>query len=88
MIIPFSFKMTRLVLTDSGVPCVTIRENTERPITVELGTNVLAGTGKDGILSAYIESLEKAKLASVPALWDGKTSERIWEILLKWRNGE
>ena len=39
--------------TALGVPCVTIRENTERPITVELGTNVLAGTTKEGILKAY-----------------------------------
>ncbi|MFH1079155.1 MAG: UDP-N-acetylglucosamine 2-epimerase, partial [Pseudomonadota bacterium] len=89
----FLWKDAKVVLTDSGglqeettalgVPCVTIRENTERPITVELGTNVLAGTTKEGILNAYIESLEKAKLASVPPLWDGKASERIVQILME-----
>jgi UDP-N-acetylglucosamine 2-epimerase (non-hydrolysing) len=80
------------VLTDSGglqeettalgVPCVTIRENTERPITVEMGTNVLAGTTKAGILDAYRRSLEKQGGARVPPLWDGMASDRIWEILM------
>ena len=60
---------------------MTIRENTERPITVELGTNVLAGTSKAGILRAYREALEKAKHATVPPLWDGKAAERIWGVL-------
>jgi len=87
----FLWKDAKVVLTDSGglqeettalgVPCVTIRENTERPITVELGTNVLAGTSKEGILKAYGEALEKAKHAAVPPLWDGRASERIWEVL-------
>jgi len=85
------WKDAKVVLTDSGglqeettalgVPCVTIRENTERPITVELGTNVLAGTTKVGILKAYAEALEKAKHATVPPLWDGKTAERIWGVI-------
>jgi UDP-N-acetylglucosamine 2-epimerase (non-hydrolysing) len=89
----FLWKDAKVVLTDSGglqeettalgIPCVTIRENTERPITVELGTNVLAGTTKEGILQAYAESLGKAKRASIPPLWDGRASERIWEILLE-----
>jgi UDP-N-acetylglucosamine 2-epimerase (non-hydrolysing) len=88
----FLWKDAQMVLTDSGglqeettalgVPCVTIRKNTERPITVELGTNVLAGTSRDGILKAYRESLEKAKRATIPPLWDGNASERIWKILL------
>jgi UDP-N-acetylglucosamine 2-epimerase (non-hydrolysing) len=87
----FLWKDAKVVLTDSGglqeettalgVPCVTIRENTERPITVELGTNVLAGTSKEGILKAYGEALEKAKHAVVPPLWDGRASERIWGII-------
>jgi UDP-N-acetylglucosamine 2-epimerase (non-hydrolysing) len=86
------WKDAEIVLTDSGglqeettalgVPCVTIRENTERPITIVLGTNVLAGTSKVGILKAYRESLAKAKQASIPPLWDGMASERIWNILL------
>jgi len=89
----YLWKDARVVLTDSGglqeettalgVPCVTIRDNTERPITVELGTNVLAGTTKEGILKAYAESLKKAKQATIPPLWDGKASERIWKILLR-----
>lgn len=89
----FLWKDAKVVLTDSGglqeettalgVPCVTIRENTERPITVELGTNVLAGTTKEGILHAYAESLNKVKQVSTPPLWDGRASERIWEILLR-----
>ncbi len=83
------------VLTDSGglqeettalrVPCVTIRENTERPITVEMGTNVLAGTTKNGILHACRRSLETRERSKVPPLWDGKASERIWRILLSSR---
>jgi UDP-N-acetylglucosamine 2-epimerase (non-hydrolysing) len=81
------------VLTDSGglqeettalgVPCVTIRENTERPVTVQLGSNVLAGTSVDGILAAYDESLRKNGQAVVPPLWDGRASERIWSKLLQ-----
>ena len=81
-----------MVLTDSGglqeettalgVPCVTIRENTERPITVQIGTNVIAGTKKENIIKAYSESIEKTRHASVPEKWDGKASERIWEALM------
>ncbi|MCL5883932.1 MAG: UDP-N-acetylglucosamine 2-epimerase (non-hydrolyzing) [Deltaproteobacteria bacterium] len=88
----FLWKDAEVVLTDSGglqeettalgIPCVTIRENTERPITVEMGTNVLAGTSKTGILDAYRQSLAKRESASVPSLWDGMASDRIWEILL------
>jgi UDP-N-acetylglucosamine 2-epimerase (non-hydrolysing) len=81
------------VLTDSGglqeettalgIPCVTIRENTERPITVHLGSNVLAGTSVEGICAGYEESLRKKGLATVPPMWDGRASERIWERLLQ-----
>jgi UDP-N-acetylglucosamine 2-epimerase (non-hydrolysing) len=88
----FLWKDAEAVLTDSGglqeettalgVPCVTIRDNTERPVTVDVGTNVLAGTTRDGILNAYRASLEKVKTAKAPSLWDGKASERIWEALL------
>ena len=87
----FLWKDAEVVLTDSGglqeettalgVPCVTIRENTERPVTVEVGTNVLAGTSAARILAGYRESLEKRSGAKVPALWDGKASERIWQVL-------
>jgi len=81
-----------LVLTDSGglqeettalgIPCFTIRENTERPITIDEGTNVLVGTSKDGILAAYREFHGgKRKTGRVPQLWDGKAAERIVDIL-------
>jgi UDP-N-acetylglucosamine 2-epimerase (non-hydrolysing) len=89
----FLWKDAIVVLTDSGglqeettamgVPCVTLRENTERPITLELGTNVLGGTKKARILKAYGEALKnKEKGCSMPPKWDGKASERIWEALL------
>jgi UDP-N-acetylglucosamine 2-epimerase (non-hydrolysing) len=87
----YLWKDAEVVLTDSGglqeettalgIPCVTMRENTERPITVEIGTNVLAGTNKENIIRAYYESIEKAKTASVPPLWDGRASERIWKVI-------
>ena len=89
----FLWKDAEVVLTDSGglqeettalgIPCVTIRENTERPITVGIGTNIVAGTSENGILNAYWSSLEKAKQAKVPPLWDGMAAERIWKIILK-----
>jgi len=81
----------RLVLTDSGglqeettvlgVPCVTLRENTERPVTCEQGTNRLAGTDPVRILVAAREALTQRREARRPELWDGHASERIVEIL-------
>lgn len=89
----FLWKDAEAVLTDSGglqeettalgVPCVTIRENTERPVTVEMGTNVLGGTTRESILQAYLESMEKVSRASVPPYWDGRASERIWDVLTR-----
>ena len=88
----------RLVLTDSGgiqeettilgVPCVTIRENTERPITITHGTNRLAGTSSAGIRAA-IEATLAAPEATLPAppLWDGRAANRIAEILVAWGRG-
>ena len=89
----FLWKDARLVMTDSGglqeettavgVPCVTLRENTERPITLEMGTNILAGTTKESILKAYQESKNKKdKKFSVPPKWDGTAAERIWRVIL------
>jgi UDP-N-acetylglucosamine 2-epimerase (non-hydrolysing) len=89
----FLWKDSRVVMTDSGglqeettalgVPCVTLRENTERPITIEMGTNILAGTKKESILKAYRNAMEKnRKNYSVPPKWDGRASERIWKIIL------
>ncbi len=84
-------KHAKLVITDSGgaqeettflgVPCVTVRDNTERPITVELGTNVLAGTEHDRIKNAILTMLEKGKRGEIPPLWDGKASLRIKKIV-------
>lgn len=87
----FLWKDAEVVLTDSGglqeettglgVPCVTIRENTERPITVKMGTNILAGTSKESILNAYRKSIGRNGDAyRVPPKWDGKAAERIWKI--------
>jgi UDP-N-acetylglucosamine 2-epimerase (non-hydrolysing) len=83
----------RLVLTDSGgiqeettalgIPCLTLRENTERPITVELGTNVVVGTDTTKIVSAATHALNGSAKKTVrqPPLWDGRTSERILDAL-------
>jgi UDP-N-acetylglucosamine 2-epimerase (non-hydrolysing) len=84
----------KLVLTDSGglqeettalgIPCLTLRENTERPITIELGTNILVGTNPEKIKQNAFEILEsKSKIdAKIPPLWDGKTAERICDALV------
>lgn len=87
----FLWKDAEAVITDSGglqeettalgVPCVTVRENTERPVTVSLGTNILAGTEKDSILEAYRSIPEKMKNHSVPPMWDGLSAGRIWNVL-------
>ena len=88
----FLWQDAALVLTDSGglqeettalgVPCITLRENTERPITVEIGTNVLCGNRPADILAACTR-LEggKGRQWRVPPLWDGRAAERIWQIL-------
>ena len=85
---------SRFVLTDSGgiqeettvlgVPCITIRNNTERPVTAEEGTNVLVSTDKNKILQAAGKLIKGAEFkAKIPKFWDGKASERIVEIILK-----
>lgn len=81
-----------LVITDSGgiqeettflnVPCLTVRENTERPITVSLGTNILVGRDTSRLLSEVDRVLTGAtKKGSLPPLWDGQAGERIADII-------
>jgi UDP-N-acetylglucosamine 2-epimerase (non-hydrolysing) len=84
----------RLVLTDSGgiqeettilkVPCLTLRENTERPITAEIGSNQIVGTDPNRITEAYRQTIENNRREpQIPPLWDGHTAERIVKILLE-----
>ncbi len=86
------WKDAALVLTDSGgiqeeatalgVPCFTIRENTERPVTIEEGTNTLVGTEKRTILNSYMAFKKgNSRQGKIPELWDGKAAERIVNIL-------
>ena len=85
------WKDAAVVLTDSGglqeettalgVPCVTLRENTERPITVEEGTNVLAGTRPEAVVAAARAAIAgRAPRGRRPALWDGRAAERIVQV--------
>lgn len=81
----------RFVWTDSGglqeettalgVPCFTVREETERPITIEEGTNTLVGCSKMGIAQAYKEACQYPKRGRTPDLWDGRAAERIAKII-------
>ena len=86
----------RLVLTDSGgiqeettvlkIPCITLRENTERPITIEHGTNTLAGTDPVRIVAAANQALDHPPDPSAlltPELWDGHAADRILDALLE-----
>jgi len=84
-----------VVITDSGgiqeettylgVPCLTMRENTERPITVTLGTNILVGEDKSRLATELNKILEgKTKKGVIPPLWDGHAGERIAEILQRY----
>lgn len=64
-----------------GVPCFTVREDTERPITIEVGTNTLVGCTKQGIEDAYHKAQIHPKEGRIPLLWDGHAAERIARIL-------
>jgi UDP-N-acetylglucosamine 2-epimerase (non-hydrolysing) len=81
-------KNSYMVITDSGgiqdettflrIPCVTLRDNTERPVTINKGTNYLAGTdmkNAEPIIWGILNG--KAKKGSIPELWDGRAAERI-----------
>ena len=87
------YSTARLVLTDSGgiqeettalgIPCLTLRENTERPITVEMGTNVIVGTDANKIVSEAMRVLNSSNEIHLPQppLWDGHTADRILAVL-------
>ncbi len=88
----------RLVMTDSGgiqeettalgVPCLTLRENTERPVTMEVGTNQLVGTDPAEAVAAAVEVLAgRAKPGRIPELWDGRAAERVADVLVRFCDG-
>jgi len=71
-----------------GIPCVTLRNSTERPITVEVGTNYLVGEDIDSALKVVNEIINgNFKKGTIPELWDGKASERIVNIITKYFYG-
>lgn len=83
----------RLVMTDSGgiqeettalgIPCLTLRENTERPITIDEGTNTLVGTDPTLIASEFMQIVDSGgKAGRIPALWDGKTGQRAAQAIV------
>jgi len=84
-------KHAAIVVTDSGgiqeettclgVPCVTVRDNTERPVTVEKGTNIIGGTAKEGIKLAIRRQWNGTNQAGVPQHWDGHAAARIVDVL-------
>ena len=93
-----------VVITDSGgvqeettflgVPCLTYRDNTERPVTVSMGTNRLVGSDPHRLLLSTLEVLERAKRGQArsapvrPPLWDGQAAPRIVSILKEvWQSG-
>ena len=92
-------KESSLVVTDSGglqeettylgVPCLTVRENTERPITISEGTNVLVGRDGDRLIAAVRRILAgHGKVGRPPALWDGSAASRIVDVLRAYHRGE
>ncbi len=87
-------KNAGLIITDSGgiqeestylgVQCITVRDNTERPVTVDVGTNQLIGTDLEKVTKAAMEVLSgNKKTGSIPELWDGKAAERIANIIFE-----
>ncbi len=88
-------KSSKLVLTDSGgiqeettalgVPCITLRENTERPVTVTDGTNTIVGTDTEKLMHCFNDILlHGGKAGQIPEKWDGHAAERIIDELQKW----
>ena len=87
-------RSARLIITDSGglqeeatilgVPCVTLRNNTERPITVEVGCNQVVGNQPSGIRCAISSALNgNGREIRIPELWDGRAAERIVKVLTR-----
>ena len=84
---------SKIVITDSGgiqeettflqIPCITVRENTERPITIEMGNNELIQLNRELISKRMVEKLNNTEKGEIPPLWDGYATERILEILSK-----
>jgi UDP-N-acetylglucosamine 2-epimerase (non-hydrolysing) len=85
----------RLVLTDSGgiqeettalgIPCITLRDNTERPVTVIKGTNQLVGSSREEIVRAALKAWSrKGGSYNTPELWDGKTAGRVVDVIEHW----
>jgi UDP-N-acetylglucosamine 2-epimerase (non-hydrolysing) len=86
----------KFVLTDSGglqeettvlgIPCLTLRENTERPVTITEGTNTLVGIDPEKIIAESMKILSgKGKSGGIPKFWDGKAAGRIVEIIYRQR---
>ena len=85
-------KHAGMVVTDSGgiqeettclgVPCITVRENTERPITVTCGTNTIAGTRSENIREAVKTQRNRRANGGAPEKWDGKAGARIIETIM------
>jgi UDP-N-acetylglucosamine 2-epimerase (non-hydrolysing) len=81
----------KVILTDSGgiqeestvlgTQCLTLRDNTERPVTIESGTNRLAGTSKESIMQAWRETRDAPKTGVIPPFWDGQAGERCREAI-------
>ena len=88
------WKDADLVLTDSGglqeettalgVPCITLRNNTERPITIEIGSNTLAGTNYENVMMVFNDfQNQKKQKTNIPNFWDGLSAKRIVEVLIE-----
>jgi UDP-N-acetylglucosamine 2-epimerase (non-hydrolysing) len=67
-----------------GIPCITLRPNTERPITVDEGTNQLVGTDRAALATAFARIDAVRDAAKIPALWDGQSARRIVEAVGRW----
>ncbi len=89
-------RQAALVITDSGgvqeestylrIPCLTVRESTERPITVEMGTNVLVGRDTNRLRDEVERVLAGTfKTGAIPLLWDGRASKRLADVIAGWQ---